>query len=327
MSALLEVRGLTRSFGVLRAVDGLSFQVDAGQIVGFIGPNGAGKTTTMRMIATLEVPTDGDILLEGKSVVERPDQARPRIGYMPDRYGTYEAMTVEEYLDFFGRAYRLNGTERRRRMESVLEFTGLAPLRERLTTELSKGMKQRVALGRTLLHDPPLLVLDEPADGLDPRARIELRELLRALADQGKAILVSSHILTELGELSDRCVIIEQGRLVAEGSVAELLARDAGGPVHEVQLRLASGGQEALVRAERVALEQPHVAHSSIEDGVLVLRLKLPAGQALTPHWADPLCAELLRRWVSAGLPVCAFEARTANLEDAFMSATRGKVA
>jgi ABC-2 type transport system ATP-binding protein len=327
MSALLEVRGLTRAFGTLRAVDGLSFQLDAGQIVGFIGPNGAGKTTTMRMIATLEVPSDGEILLEGQSVVSRPDKVRPRIGYMPDRYGTYEAMTVEEYLDFFGRAYRLRSAERRKRMESVLEFTGLAPLRDRLTTVLSKGMKQRVALGRTLLHDPPLLVLDEPADGLDPRARIELRELLRALADQGKAILVSSHILTELGELSDRCIIIEQGRLVAEGSVVELLARDAGGPVQEVQLRLASGGHEGLVQAERMALEQPHVAHTSIQDGVLLLRLKLPAGQALSANWADAPCADLLKRWVGAGLAVCAFEARAANLEDAFMSATRGKVA
>src|SRR5436305_8427869 len=217
--SLMQVKGLSRHFGSLKAVDDVSFTLEEGTILGFIGPNGAGKSTTMRILATLDVPTHGQVLLDGKSVIDSPDKVRPLLGYMPDRYGTYDDMTVVEFLDFFARAYRLKGAERKKRVDSVMEFAGLVPLADTLTIELSKGMKQRVALGRTVLHDPPLLVLDEPADGLDPRARIELRELLRALADQGKAILVSSHILTELGELCDRCIIIEQGHLVAEGSV------------------------------------------------------------------------------------------------------------
>src|SRR5690349_14604309 len=145
--ALLEVKGLTRSFGPLKAVDGVSFTLNAGVILGFIGPNGAGKTTTMRILATLDLPTSGEVLLDGKSPVDAPDKARPLIGYMPDRYGTYDDVTVHEFLDFFARAYRLQGAERRARVESVMEFTGLTALRERLTSQLSKGMKQRVALG------------------------------------------------------------------------------------------------------------------------------------------------------------------------------------
>jgi ABC-2 type transport system ATP-binding protein len=235
-------------------------------------------------------------------------------------------MTVQEYLDFFGRAYRLQGEGRRQRVASVLEFTGLQSLRNRLTTELSKGMKQRVALGRTLLHDPPLLILDEPADGLDPRARIELRELLRALADQGKAILVSSHILTELGELCDRCVIIEQGRLVAQGTLSQLLSHQTAGPAQEVQLRLFRPTSELLQKAQRLALEQPQVTSAEIDGRLLVVGLT-GGGDAPAPDWMDSACAELIRHWVQAGVPVCALEARQANLEDAFMSATRGKVA
>ncbi len=222
--SLLEVKGLRRDYGSLRAVDDVSFELEAGTILGFIGPNGAGKSTTMRILATLDTPTAGDVLLDGRSLVDAPDAARPLIGYMPDRYGTYDDVTVFEFLDFFARAYGLHGAARRKRVESVMEFTGLQPLAQKLTSALSKGMKQRVALGRTLLHDPKLLILDEPADGLDPRARIELRELLRALADQGKAVLISSHILTELAEICDSCAIIEQ-----RGGNAVLLPGQRGG--------------------------------------------------------------------------------------------------
>jgi ABC-2 type transport system ATP-binding protein len=326
--SLLEVKGLRRDYGALRAVDDVSFCVEAGSILGFIGPNGAGKSTTLRILATLDVPTAGSVLLDGTSLVDAPDRARPLLGYMPDRYGTYDDVTVREFLDFFARAYGLSGAQRRQRVESVMEFTGLAPLAHKLTTELSKGMRQRVALGRTLLHDPRLLLLDEPADGLDPRARIELRELLRALADQGKSVIISSHILTELAEICDSCVIIEQGRLLAQGKVEDLLRQSAGpSRVTELTVRLAAGAEGEAVwgRAERTMLEQPRVKDVAREGGALRVRLELEADAG--PAQAEAAAAALLAALVAQGLPVCAFSPRERNLEDAFMTVTKGRVA
>ncbi|RKG88556.1 ABC transporter ATP-binding protein [Corallococcus terminator] len=326
--SLLEVKGLRRDYGALRAVDDVTFSLEAGGILGFIGPNGAGKSTTLRILATLDVPTAGEVLLDGKSLVDAPDQARPLLGYMPDRYGTYDDVTVREFLDFFARAYGLKGAQRRQRVDSVMEFTGLIPLAEKLTTELSKGMRQRVALGRTLLHDPRLLLLDEPADGLDPRARIELRELLRALADQGKAVIISSHILTELAEICDSCVIIEQGRLLAQGRVEDLLRSGAdASQVVELVVRLAAGAEgEAMgARAERLLLEQPRVKDVTREAGALRVRLELEQGSG--PMQAEAAAAALLATLVAQGLPVCAFSPRERNLEDAFMTVTKGRVA
>lgn len=326
--SLLEVRGLRRDYGALRAVDDVSFTLEAGSILGFIGPNGAGKSTTLRILATLDVPTAGTVLLEGTSLVDAPDRARPLLGYMPDRYGTYDDVTVREFLDFFARAYGLKGAQRRQRVDSVMEFTGLGPLSSKLTTELSKGMRQRVALGRTLLHDPRLLLLDEPADGLDPRARIELRELLRALADQGKAVIISSHILTELAEICDSCVIIEQGRLLAQGKVEDLLRQSAGpSRVLELTVRLAAGaeGEAIWTRAERTLLEQPRVKDVAREGGALRVRLELEVDTG--PAQAEAAAAVLLAALVAQGLPVCAFSPRERNLEDAFMTVTKGRVA
>jgi ABC-2 type transport system ATP-binding protein len=328
--SLLNVKGLSRHYGLLKAVDDISFTVEEGTILGFIGPNGAGKSTTMRIIATLDVPTAGSVFLDGKSVVDAPDQVRPLLGYMPDRYGTYDDMTVLEFLDFFARAYRLKGAERKKRVDSVMEFAGLAPLADKLTVDLSKGMKQRVALGRTLLHDPRLLILDEPADGLDPRARIELRELLKALAAQGKAVLISSHILTELSEICDTCAIIEQGRLLATGPVAEILQSTAGTAPHtELQLKLFGSGpalDEAAKKAERLLLEQPLVKNVAVDGARVLLSVELPKGTAPAPGWNEEAAARLLKVLVAADLPVCSFQARELDLEDAFMTVTQGKV-
>ncbi len=326
--SLLEVKHVTRDFGAFRAVDDVSFTLEAGTILGFIGPNGAGKSTTMRIIATLDTPSAGEVWLNGHSLVQEPDRARPLIGYMPDRYGTYEDMTVFEFLDFFARAYRLQGAERRARVDSVMEFTRLTELRDRLTSSLSKGMKQRVALGRTLLHDPGLLILDEPADGLDPRARIELRELLKALAAQGKAILISSHILTELSEMCDACVIIEQGKVLATGPVTEILARARGGSAEgELELRVL-GGEESARAAERVLLEQPYVREVvRVGNSGLRVQLALPPSTEATPGWVDETAASLLKVLISGGVPVCSLQVRQADLEDAFMTVTRGRVA
>jgi ABC-2 type transport system ATP-binding protein len=331
MSALLEVKNLSRFYGPLKAVDDITFSVNAGTILGFIGPNGAGKSTTMRIIATLDVPTSGEVLLDGKSLVARPDQARPLLGYMPDRYGTYDDMTVFEFLDFFARAYRLRGQDRKNRVDSVMEFTGLMPLKDKLTSELSKGMKQRVALGRTLLHDPKLLILDEPADGLDPRARIELRELLRALAAQGKAVLISSHILTELSEICDTCAIIEQGHLLATGTVQEVLSRTSNAAAFsEIELTLFAGAgvslEEVSKRAERLLLEQPLVANVSVANNAVRFRLELQAGETPPAGWVEEASVRVLKALIQADLPVASFRSREHDLEDAFMSVTKGRV-
>ncbi|NTX51878.1 ABC transporter ATP-binding protein [Myxococcus sp. CA051A] len=327
MSPLLEVKGLRRDYGALRAVDDVSFHLEPGSILGFIGPNGAGKSTTLRILATLDSPTAGEVLLGGHSLVDTPDRVRPLIGYMPDRYGTYDDVTVFEFLDFFARAYGLTGAKRRQRVESVMGFTGLGPLADKLTTALSKGMRQRVALGRTLLHDPQLLLLDEPADGLDPRARIELRELLRALADQGKAVIISSHILTELAEICDTCAIIEQGRLLATGRVEDILRQGASVAAVELMVRLAVGADAdaAWARAERLLLEQPRVARVSREGESLRVGLELEAGAGAGQ--VDAAAAGLLSALVTAGLPVCSFGMRERNLEDAFMTVTKGRLA
>jgi len=237
---MIELRNLHRFFGETRAVDNVSFEVQRGQVFGYIGPNGAGKTTSMRILATLDLPTAGDAFVDGFSVVDDPDRVRRRLGFMPDYFGTYANVNVAEYLDFFARAYQLHGAERKQAVSRVMEFTKLDRLAEKPISGLSKGMKQRLCLGRALVHDPAVMVLDEPAAGLDPRARVELREMIRALADEGKAILISSHILTELAEICDVVAIIEQGRLVAVGSVDEI-QKQGQTPQNAVEVRLLDG--------------------------------------------------------------------------------------
>ncbi|RMF90682.1 MAG: ABC transporter ATP-binding protein, partial [Planctomycetota bacterium] len=230
----IEVQELHRYFGDVRAVSGVSFAVYPGQVFGFIGPNGAGKTTTMRILATLDLPTLGEGFIDGFSVVDDPEHARRRLGFMPDYLSVYHGMAVWEYLDFFARAYDLSPGDRRRRLAEVMAFTGLDALAEKPVTGLSKGMKQRLSLGRILVHDPPALILDEPASGLDPRARVELRDMIRQLAHQGKAVLISSHILSELAEICDVVGIIELGRMIAVG------------PVDQIQRQLAENRNQEL---------------------------------------------------------------------------------
>lgn len=313
MRAALEIASITRRFGSLKAVDGVSFQVHAGEICGFIGPNGAGKTTTMRICATLDLPDAGDVLVDGSSVLEEPRRVRRRLGFMPDSYGAYANTTVADYLDFFARAYGLRGRQRRDTAREVMAFTGVEPLASKEVNALSKGMKQRLCLAKTLLHDPALLILDEPAAGLDPRARVELRELVRALAGMGKAVLISSHILSELGELCDTVAVIEAGRLVATGSVDSVL--------REMQPHLG-----ILVRAladeedlRRALLEQPRVES---------VRPAREGRGGLVVDFVGELeqTAELLEALVRAGLRPVEFAPQGANLEDVFLSLTEGKL-
>ena len=237
MSAI-SVKNLYRYFGKLKAVDGLSFEVPHGSVCGFIGANGAGKTTTMRMLSTLDYPTMGSIEICGINVVNHPAKVRSLLGWMPDHFGNYDHMTVLEYLDFYARALGYKGKEKQMRIQEVMEFADLIPLADRRSNKLSKGMTQRLCLGRSLIHDPQVLILDEPAAGLDPKARVELKHLIRILAEEGKTIFISSHILSELGEMCDSLLFINDGRIVHHGDAESLLqGSDAtGGFFYDVQI-------------------------------------------------------------------------------------------
>jgi ABC-2 type transport system ATP-binding protein len=310
VTALLEVRNLTRCFDALTAVDRVSFQVGAGEIWGFIGPNGAGKTTTMRICATLDMPDAGDVLLDGRSVLTHPTETRRRTGFMPDTLGNYASTTVWEYLDFFGRCARLERSEREARIASVLEFTDLADMRERLVPGLSKGMGQRLCLAKTLLHDPDLLILDEPASGLDPRARVDLRRLVRRLAESGKGVLISSHILSELAEICHGVVVIEHGRVVKGGTLAELSTRAA-----ERELIFVRGLAPAD-QLERALAESPGVLARRPERGGFVIEF---AGDAAA---ISALLADLVAR----GLQPVEFHWQALDLEELFLAATTGRL-
>ena len=251
--AMLQLDGLVRHFDGVHAVDDVSFTVERGQVLGFIGPNGAGKTTTMRILATLDTPQRGDARISGYSVVDDPDKVRRIMGFMPDYAGVYANTTVVEYLDFFARAHDLRGDERRRAVDHIIDFMGIDELRDRRVESLSSGLKQRVALGRAIVHDPDVLILDEPAANLDPRARIEFRTLIRELANDGKTILLSSHILTELSEMCDAVTVIEKGRILATGSVQDILENLRKRRLLSVRVAGPTAG------VERFLLEQPGV--------------------------------------------------------------------
>ena len=306
----IELRGLHRVFGETHAVNGVSFTVHAGEVFGYIGPNGAGKTTSMRILATLDEPTWGDALVDGFSVLDDPEHVRRRLGFMPDYYGTYRNVNVLEYLDFFARAYGLCGAERRRAIDFAMDFTGLDVLARKPIDGLSKGMKQRLCLGRTMIHDPSVMVLDEPAAGLDPRARIELRDMISKLADLGKAVLVSSHILTELAEMCHRVAIIEQGRLMAVGTVDEI--SDQFEATSQVRMRVLDGAEPV-----RAWLD----SHEHVED------VAVNGNQISFRHAGDEAVqAELLAQLVGAGFRVIDFTCRTKSLEDVFLEVTKGRV-
>jgi ABC-2 type transport system ATP-binding protein len=306
----VNVTNLKRYFGGTKAVDGVSFSFSSGHIVGFVGPNGAGKTTTMRILATLDEPTEGDATIDGVSVVDEPEKARRLVGFMPDTLPTHRDMTVHEYLDFFARAYGLRGVNRDSLVERVEEFTNLTGINRKLLRDLSKGMKQRVSLARSLVHDPPVLVLDEPANALDPRARIELRELLKVLADQGKAILVSSHILTELSEMCNGVVIVEQGRMLRAGQIANVVEEEN---IERTVIIRCEGPIEGLQRA---LLESPLVRESRVVGAAVEAEV----------IGGDDVCGELLRQLVTTNVRIVEFHQRRADLEDVFMTVTKGQV-
>jgi ABC-2 type transport system ATP-binding protein len=312
---MLQLDGLVRHFDGVHAVDEVSFSVDRGQVLGFIGPNGAGKTTTMRILATLDTPQRGDARIGGYSVLDDPEKVRRITGFMPDYAGVYANTTVTEYLDFFARAYNLRGAARRRAVENIIEFMGIGDLRDRLVESLSKGLKQRVALGRAIIHDPQLLILDEPAANLDPRARIEFRTLIRELAADGKTIVLSSHILTELAEICDIVTVIEKGKILATGTVRDILEGVRRRRILSVRL----AGSDLAGKyggAERFLLEQPGVANVHEAGG----RMQFEFGGG------DDDQVSLIGRLIAAGFPVLEFTAHSAGLEDLFIEITEGRV-
>ena len=306
----VNILNLRKDFGATRAVDDISFSFSSGQIIGFVGPNGAGKTTTMRILATLDEPTSGDAKIDDVSIVEVPEKARRLIGYMPDALPMHRDISVHEYLDFFARAYGLTGTQRRQVVENIEGFASLTGIRETTLFALSKGMKQRVSLARALLHDPPVLVMDEPAAGLDPRARVELRELLRILSRQGKAILISSHILTELSEICDGAVIIEQGRIITAGTLQEIAKPDV--EQHTVLIRPLNRQDDLY----KVLLLIPNVtAVNQLENEIEV---KITG--------SEETCSDLLENLIRDGYRIVEFKQQGSDLESVFMNVTKGEV-
>ena len=312
MSPVVEIRNLRKTFGKTVAVDGISLTLPAGKVFGFVGPNGAGKTTTLRIMATLDVPDSGDVRVDGRSVVEYPEETRRLIGFMPDALPEFSDITAHEYLDFFGRCYGL-GSALAGRVGEVEAFTGLSPFRGKTLAALSKGMRQRVCLARALVHDPAVLLLDEPAAGLDPRARVELRDMILALAARGKTILVSSHILAELAEMCSDILIIERGRLVEAGTIGELAAQRRASAPACVALRVLARAEQLEARLREI----PGAANIRHNDGEWLLDL----------GGGEDAAAGLLDTLVREGFRPASLHARRAPLEDIFMSATKGELA
>lgn len=307
---MLRVEGLKKEFGGFAAVKEMSFALEPGSIFGFVGPNGAGKTTTMKMIATLLKPSSGQVFIGDVEATSHPALARQKMGYMPDFFGVYDDLKVTEYMEFYADCNRVPQAGRDRLIGDLLELVNLAHKQDAYVDSLSRGMKQRLCLARCLIHDPDLLILDEPASGLDPRARVEMRELLQELHRMGKTILISSHILSELSEMCTHIGIVNEGRLVVAGAVDQIL-RQAGARVMEIRVAGEHPEVEELVR------NVPGVAGVSLEDGIL----------RTTVDGDDRLVAGVLAALVQAGLPVVHFAEAKSKLEDVFMSITGGDAA
>ena len=309
---VVETDGLTKKYGDIVALESLSIQVRRGQILGFIGPNGAGKTTTIKILVGQARPTRGSASIAGVDCVNDAQRIKKLVGYMPDTFGTYDNMRVHEYLDFFGAAFGIPRRDRILRVEEVLETAGATYMRDRFVESLSHGMKQRVAIARTLLHDPEVLILDEPANGLDPQARIEMRELLLQLASMGKTLIVTSHILPELSRICDQVAIITHGKLRAFGALNEILREVSQQRRIEIQLLDADSADRAAGIVRQNVEKDADVVASSTEFTV----------RFQTSHSEQDLGA-LLSQLVTAGVTVSQFREEAMDLEDTFLSITQ----
>jgi ABC-2 type transport system ATP-binding protein len=303
---VISAEDLTKVYGQRTALDHVSFEVPEGEIFGFVGPNGAGKTTTLRILAALLEPTSGRASIDGSDVVQDPGRVHTRIGYMPDFFGVYDQLTVAEYLDFYAACYRQPKERRTKIVGELLELIGLTDRRDQLVDTLSRGLKQRLCLARALVHDPVVLLLDEPASGLDPRARVEMREILKELRGMGKTIIISSHILPELTELCTMIGIIDHGRMRATGSVQDVIR----GLSADRRLRITVVGarEPAIAILEPLAsVRRVEVANGTIEA---------------TYEGDDSTAADILQALTAAGIKVSAFSQADGGLEEAFMRAT-----
>lgn len=307
---MIELKDFTKRYGPHVAVEGLNLQIPAGEAFGFIGPNGAGKSTTIRFLATLLKATEGDGFINGYSVTRQPLEVRRSIGYMPDNFGVYEGMRVWDFMEFFASAYQIPIHQRRRAIEEVLALLDLGGKRREYVNSLSRGMKQRLSLAKALVHDPPVLILDEPTSGLDPRARIELKNLFRHLRRQGKTILLSSHILTELADCCTSLGILERGRLLMAGPVQEIARRIS--PHRLIQIQMLEPADKALP----ILRQWPQVMHLRAEDHTLWLEV---AGD-------EAALAQLLQHLVQKGLAIYEFAQQEANIEEIFLRVTQGRV-
>jgi ABC-2 type transport system ATP-binding protein len=308
---LIETQKLTKRYGNLIAVNQVDLKLEEGDVFGFIGPNGSGKTTTMRMLATLLQPDYGEAYVGGKSIYTHPREIRRMVGFMPDFFGVYDDMKVIEYLEFFAAAYRINGPARRKVCEEKLELVDMTFKRDAMVNQLSRGQTQRIGLARVLLHEPQVLLLDEPASGLDPRARIEIRQLLKRLGEMNKTIMVSSHILPELADVCNKVGMIETGVLYVNGRVEEVMKQVRQAIVLHLRVR------QDPEQAARLVEQHDEVESVLVKpDGLLVVTLK----RGVLDYSFLPTLL------VSAGLRLTLFREEELNLETAFMELTRGLV-
>lgn len=307
---MIETRKLTKCYGDLIAVKELDLHLEEGDVFGFIGPNGSGKTTTMRMLATLLNPDYGEAYVCGKSIYTHPQEIRRLVGYMPDFFGVYDDMKVIEYLEFFAAAYRIDGPQRRKVCEEKLELVDMTYKRDAMVNQLSRGQTQRIGLARVLLHEPQVLLLDEPASGLDPRVRIEIRNLLKRLGELNKTVVVSSHILPELADVCNKVGMIEKGILFINGHVQEVMQQVR----HAIILNIRVTGTPERAAA---LLQQHHdVATVDIVQGTLIATLK----QGVQDY------SDIPTQLIQAGIRLTLFREEELNLETAFMELTKGLV-
>lgn len=306
---MIKTVNLTKKYGDMYAIRNINLELEQGDLFGFIGPNGAGKTTTMRIISTLLTPTYGEAYVCGNSIYADPKEIRRLVGYMPDFFGVYDDMTVIEYLEFFASAYRITGPERRKRCDEMLEIVDLDFKRDAYANTLSRGQTQRLGLARVLLHDPQVLLLDEPLSGLDPRARIEMRNLLRKLGEMGKTIIVSSHILPELADICNKVGIINRGEMGFNSSITDLIKTVRPQTVLEIQISTRE------LQRQAAKLLETHPLVEKVEEEKEVLQVTLIEGS----HDFSDLSLELAR----AGYRIKRFSEKETNLESAFMALTK----